>query len=96
MNINEKLFGATKKVPATGGHKANKIVFQDDFESPDSVMFLFCSACGNHFELNKEIAIKFILSLDESQQMADRDYFIEASSCELCSDENKPKKVCKI
>lgn len=89
MSINQELFGSTKKKEAKGGHKIDSSMLNKQFEGSESVAYVFCEACGIYLEANQEISKKYLALLERGDSEIDPNTYFLASSCEVCSNDNK-------
>jgi len=85
-NIIADLIGEPlQKIKARGNYSLNNELLQSPLTETDSVIRFFCHACGLCVELNQE-ALDELVNIYKLNKPADlTGLFLEASSCEFCS-----------
>lgn len=87
------LIGATDIAKATGGHQPNLVRLQAPFERPNSVIYSFCTGCGNTLELTQEGVGKIAAVIN--QQLPDNlsTIYFQTASCSCCDGTDKDVSV---
>ncbi len=90
------MLGKTGIAKAIGGFKPNYIRLQEPLEGPESVMYSFCTGCGNILEQTQK-GVE-LLSADIDQQLPDNlsDVFFQTASCSCCDGTNKAVSIVEI
>jgi len=95
--INKRdLLGVTGLAKATGGFAPNYIRLQEPLEGPESVVYSFCTGCGNLLELTQKGFE--LLSADIDQPITDdlSNIFFQTASCSCCDGTDKEVSIRKI
>ena len=80
-----KMFGAVRRLVATGGHRADPFRLAEPFEAKDSVIYYFCKGCGTMLEASQDVAEKIArrAEIELPAQITPGVYF-ESEGCEVC------------
>ncbi len=78
------LFGATRRIEATGDHRPDIERLLRPFEGKDSVAYFFCKGCGLTFEVNERVAAEEVKKTGQELPVDLSNFYFESDGCEAC------------
>jgi len=92
----EELFGSTKRINATGGHKVNSLDLAKPLEWEQGFMRLFCEGCGNLVEINRQFAEAIFRLLARKMPDNPQEFYFQSKRCGYCDGQDNAIKLFAI
>jgi len=79
-----EILGHCGKAVATGGHSPNLVKLQIPLTGPGSVIYTFCTGCGNYHELDQKSAAEYAVLAGTELPNNVLSWYFQTALCDCC------------